>query len=654
MMKLLKRILKEESGQVLPMALVLLLLGGLLVVPTLAFMTTNLNANRQVDQANLRTYAADAGIHYAFQQFVHDANFNPDTGILEFPEESNPINGCDVSLAMTPVDDFTYRITSVAFNPASGKTTTIEAYFLANAEQFETGTSPFDFALATLGGDLTMTGGSVITSDCSPEPCSEGNVWVNGDINMSGSTSIEGDATVTGTCNHPEKIEGAYTPGSDPIGRPEWLDDKIDCYIANTDVARPEFSGQTWDEVYNTKQDWGWSGPYNHGSVRVNGNLTLSGTQSPAIYTFTGPVWVTGDLKISSGANYVIFRGPVRVDGYADFGGTGWVKFENPTPESTITYGYHAIGTEQGSGVHIADDSASVILTSGTCGSDGAVSVQLQDSYDNSIWTDVSPCGTLPLVTQINDNGICRQNYTGGKPFLRALATVSGATCQFGVSIVRSTTFHVGEYLKFSGSRSGWFDGPVVVNDEAATSSKIIDIGGSKFSGVAWDIRFQGTLRAAEVTQNCNHKIYFGGSKQFEFYDAVYTNVSAELAGATGSNMTFTKAFIADCDITVAGSSIIDAPPTTSPFFVSRYGDVEVEGATKVDAIVYAPEGNVHVSGSSELEGAIVSGSALLEGAVRLKYPVILQERDDVHDSEGGPGGEPGASTFSIISYSIQ
>ncbi|MCJ7655121.1 MAG: hypothetical protein MUO97_07475, partial [Dehalococcoidia bacterium] len=126
-----------------------------------------------------------------------------------------------------------------------------------------------------------------------------------------------------------------------------------------------------------------------------------------------------------------------------------------------------------------------------------------------------------------------------------------------------------------------------------------------------------------------------------------------EIAGATGSNMTFTKAFIADCNIVVSGSSSIDAPPTTSPIFVSRNGDVDLSGATQVDAIVYAPEGNVHVSGSSQLEGAIVSESALLEGAVRLKYPVVLQERDDVHDPEGGPG-EPGEDFFSIISYSIQ
>ncbi|MCJ7655340.1 MAG: hypothetical protein MUO97_08615, partial [Dehalococcoidia bacterium] len=288
-MKLLKRILKNELGQVLPMALVMLVLGGLLVVPTLYFMQTNLNANRQVDQANLRLYAADAGIHYAFQQFVHDPNFNPDTDSLEFPEESNPVNGCEVSLAMTPLDNFTYRVTSVAFNPDTGKNTTIEAYFLANEEQFETGTSPFDYALATLGGNLTMTGSSTITSDCSPEPCSEGNVWVNGNIYLDWGATIDGDATVTGTCDMPDNIEGVYTPYSDPIERPEWLDDQVDCYIANTNVAAPGYSGP-WDTVYTGNKTLGWSDPYTFGSLHVTGNLTISGTNNGGIYTFNGPV----------------------------------------------------------------------------------------------------------------------------------------------------------------------------------------------------------------------------------------------------------------------------------------------------------------------------------------------------------------------------
>jgi len=664
-MKLLttiKKKLKDEAGQVLAMALIMLVLGGLLVVPTLSFMTTNLTANRQVDEANLGLYAADAGIQYAHSRFLSgvdptDPDFLP-------ASLTDPVNGCEVTLARQSVDDL-WVITSTATDQVTGKSTEIQASFLANAAQFETAPSPFDYAVATLGGDLTLTGSSTITSDVA----GEGNVWVNGDINLDWSCTIDGDADVTGTCDRPGNISGIYTPGSDPTERPEWLDDQIECYIANTNVPMPTCSGGT-SHPSGWTLGWGTEGTYT-GTHQVTGNMKISGTNNGGIYTFTGPICVTGNLEIISGLNQVTFQAPVTVGGYVKLDGTGWVKFENPAPSSIMAYGSHAPGTVQSSGIYIAGDSVSVILESGTYGTGGTVIVQLQDSYDNVAWTDVSPCGTLPVVTEINDgtptvHSTIRQNYTGTKPYLRAVATVSGAVCPFGITVVRNTTLHVGKYLEVGGSRSASFDGPVVINGAALKSNTyVMYIGGSKYSGVAWDMVFRGSLRATEPVPNCNHKIYLGGSKVFEFYDVVYTNVSAEIAGATGSNMTFTKAFIVDCDIDVSGSSRVDAPPTTSPIFVSRNGNVDISGATMVDAIVYAPGGgwdlpvksgvgNVHVSGSSQLEGAIVAKSALLEGAVKLKYPVVLRQRDEVHDPEEGEPGGSGESLYSIVSYSIQ
>jgi len=279
----IKKKLKDESGQALAMALIMLVLGGLLVVPTLSFMTTNLKANRVVDEANLRLYAADAGIQYASSRFLSGV----DPAAPEFlpPSLTDPVNGCEVTLARQFVGDDLCVITSTATDPATGKSTEIHASFQANAAQFETAPSPFDYAVATLGGDLTLTGSSSITSDVP----GEGNVWVNGDINLDWSCTIDGDADVTGTCNRPDNIEGTYTPGSDPTDRPEWLDDQVTCYIANTDVPTPDFAGQAWDQVYSGNKTLGWSDPYTFDSLHVTGNLTISGTNNGGIYTFNGP-----------------------------------------------------------------------------------------------------------------------------------------------------------------------------------------------------------------------------------------------------------------------------------------------------------------------------------------------------------------------------
>jgi hypothetical protein len=382
--------------------------------------------------------------------------------------------------------------------------------------------------------------------------------------------------------------------------------------------------------------------------------MIISGTGGDGKFTFNGPVCVGRNLIIQSGANFVTFNAPVKVTGYVAFSGTGTVEFKNPAPQQTIAYGYHSIGTQQGSAIYISGYSATAILTNVLCGTNGVVDAKLQESYDAVTWTDFSPCGAFQQVTELNDNANVRLNYTGTAPYLRVVTSVSGAQCQFGANIVKNTTLYIGKYFECGGSRSAQFEGPVIVNGGALKSNQyIVYIGGSKYSGVAWDMRFMSTLRATEPTPNCNHKIYLGGSKVFEFYDVVYTNVSADLEGSTGSNMTFTKAFIADCNIIVGGSSMVDAPPTTSPIFCSRHGYIDLSGATKVDAIIYAPEGNVHVSGSSELEGAIVAKSALLEGAVKLKYPVVLRERQDVSPPEQGEPTQ-GESTFSIVSYTMQ
>ncbi len=62
MKRRLIRAIKSESGQALPVVLVLLLLGGLLIAPTLSYASTSLNAGRIVEKNVNGLYAADAGI----------------------------------------------------------------------------------------------------------------------------------------------------------------------------------------------------------------------------------------------------------------------------------------------------------------------------------------------------------------------------------------------------------------------------------------------------------------------------------------------------------------------------------------------------------------------------------------------------------------
>ena len=71
MKRRLIRAIKSESGQALPIVLVLLLLGGLLIAPTLSYASTSLNSGRVVEKNVNGLYAADAGVEYVLWQITN-------------------------------------------------------------------------------------------------------------------------------------------------------------------------------------------------------------------------------------------------------------------------------------------------------------------------------------------------------------------------------------------------------------------------------------------------------------------------------------------------------------------------------------------------------------------------------------------------------
>lgn len=83
MKRRLIRAIKSESGQALPIVLVLLLLGGLLIAPTLSYASTSLNVGQIVEKNVKGLYAADAGVEYVLWQI---ANSIPPPEQQQLPE----------------------------------------------------------------------------------------------------------------------------------------------------------------------------------------------------------------------------------------------------------------------------------------------------------------------------------------------------------------------------------------------------------------------------------------------------------------------------------------------------------------------------------------------------------------------------------------
>lgn len=93
--------------------------------------------------------------------------------------------------------------------------------------------------------------------------------------------------------------------------------------------------------------------------------------------------------------------------------------------------GYYLIGTA----VDVLGKTAIVNMNAGTVGASGTVDAKIQESDDASTWTDVTS-GAFTQVTAANDNAVQEKAYTGTKQYIRVVAKVLVAACEFGADVI--------------------------------------------------------------------------------------------------------------------------------------------------------------------------------------------------------------------------
>jgi hypothetical protein len=317
-MKMIKNITKklaEEKGLAMPMALVLIVVAAAIVVPVLAYMSTNLNIDTFADKVNKRVYASDAGIQWALWNFKYNTGYSkPAEGAtVSLPFSDSAFTTETIAVTVMNEGSLGYRIRSQAANDSG--TSVVVAYVSNNSSSSNSTGSPFKYAVATLNGDLNISGSSGTQSDIG----TEGDVYASGNIIMGWSCRINGDATLTGSLTdpNPSNIAGIVTYTGTPMARPTWMDTRTDAYKASTAITMPSCSGSTsWSDAVGT-----YSNPLN-----ISGNMALSKTGT---YVFNGPVCVNGNLTISSGVNAVYFNSTVKVTGYINMGGNGYTDFND-------------------------------------------------------------------------------------------------------------------------------------------------------------------------------------------------------------------------------------------------------------------------------------------------------------------------------------
>ncbi len=111
----------------------------------------------------------------------------------------------------------------------------------------------------------------------------------------------------------------------------------------------------------------------------------------------------------------------------------------NVTTYQSILPGPHAVAnnytTHAGTGISVLGMQAIVNLNAGTVGASGTVDAKIQESDDNATYTDWTD-GAFTQVTSANDNAIQKKAYTGSKQYIRVVAKVLVAACEFGADII--------------------------------------------------------------------------------------------------------------------------------------------------------------------------------------------------------------------------
>jgi len=247
-----KRILRDEKGAALALALILLLIGGLMTAPLLSYMGSGLIAGEVYEARTAELYAVDAGVEDAVWKIQNGDGYLPcSPGSPPRNYTITDINGKNVDITITSVALYqgitnltgTYRVESMTTGNGSG--TQVEAYI--------DGVNKY--------GDYGDLLGNVLTSD--------------GEIDTKG-------ANVTPS-------EGEHAPleyYSDPWPTAEEL---IDFYLEEVEDEEPYGS-----DMLALDYDMELGPFYRDGELEIK-----AGTKDVTL-TLTGTIYVSGDTIIGS------------------------------------------------------------------------------------------------------------------------------------------------------------------------------------------------------------------------------------------------------------------------------------------------------------------------------------------------------------------
>jgi hypothetical protein len=268
---------RGQKGQALILALILLVIGGLIMAPLLAYMSTGIIAGGAYENKADELYAADAGAEDAVWRIQHQTDdvhyLYCGQGNHTLSYNINDVNGKSVGVTIRYVSSMAYNLTSIATG-GGGSGTRIDAYVTAESQY----------------GDFSGILNHVITS-----------------------------------------VHGYTTKPGDNITYPEGAEPK-----ANYGDAWPtpqDLEGFYWHDVSNGT-------PYASGTIDLNGNnMTIgplyrngpldirSSSSTRATLTLNGTLYITGDTTIYGPGSSEPFKLTLDLNGNTIFVASGTSKY---------------------------------------------------------------------------------------------------------------------------------------------------------------------------------------------------------------------------------------------------------------------------------------------------------------------------------------
>jgi Flp pilus assembly pilin Flp len=274
----MKKLVRDEKGAALVLALILLLIGGLISAALLGHMGAGLLAGEVYGRRTTELYAADAGVEGAIWKIQNKDGYLPcSPGSPDRNYTITDVNGKNVGLTIECVnsetDSITYKITSIAITDGDGSggiaaidsATAVEAY------------------LSVSYMDLSNLLDNAIVSDTF--------IGIKNNVYVSGNVTSGGEVQCWGAGGCEDIVDGTVTDNAEL----DWpaADDLMTYYMDDVEDLDPPFP---YTDPLNV------AGAYIPlGALYRDGPWTIfDGSNDGGMVTLSGTVYVTGDLEVGT------------------------------------------------------------------------------------------------------------------------------------------------------------------------------------------------------------------------------------------------------------------------------------------------------------------------------------------------------------------